>query len=419
MEIYHTPGNLLILPLNILHLFLYLDRRRGAPLRFVAGVVLLLLPWFVGYYGYMDVPTPGWLLPAVILSPLYCLPIFVYFLFDAPWRRVLMATGFVVTFSGAAQTVCLVVARGLFAVESAGAAMVATQLAVYAVLFPVLARYTRGPVRRAMDALERERLYFLILVPMVVILGASMLELLYAAPGRATSPLAVAPLLATLVFYAQLYYFMALRKRYWGLESRLEAEAGLLPVYEQYARELSRREEAVARQRHDFRHVLGQLAVLAQEEGASGLAQRIRGMVGVEEGIVARRHSANSALNAVLSFYFSRGEANGTRCRAELSVPETLPFPDAEMAVIVGNALDNAVKATRPLGAEGWIRVSARVAGGCLVFRFSNNYVSGTFGKGQGLGLASIRMLCGRYAGMLETEEGDGSFALTVALALP
>ncbi|MCC8109000.1 MAG: GHKL domain-containing protein [Planctomycetes bacterium] len=46
----------------------------------------------------------------------------------------------------------------------------------------------------------------------------------------------------------------------------------------------------------------------------------------------------------------------------------------------------------------------------------SNNYVSGAYNKGKGVGLASIRQVVEQYNGRVEITDKDGTFSLAVSM---
>lgn len=416
MVIHHTLQNFFIYPLNLLHLFFYFKLCFRNPFAAATGIILLALPYLVGNIFYFNAPAPAWLSLAFAVNPIYCVVVIKLFLVDTGWRRIILGACFSLAFSYLAALGGFIVAFAFFGGRNVPA-VAGAHLALYAVGLPLLWKYGREQVGHALDSLARERWYYLALMPMIIAIARPMFTVLYGPPGEPISPESLSLLATLALFYAQIYYFVEFRHRYWLLENQVQATERLLPMYEQYSRELAKRQNALAVQRHDFRHILGQLAVLAREE-APALAERIQTVMGVEESLRTKRLCDNPALNAVVSFYFSLAEEHGVRCTAEMAAPERLALPDAEIAMLAGNALDNCVKAARPLGADGWIKVVVKTPPHRIVLSFGNNFRPGEFAKGEGIGMTSLRLLVERYDGVMDWEAGDGESRLTLALNL-
>lgn len=109
-------------------------------------------------------------------------------------------------------------------------------------------------------------------------------------------------------------------------------------------------------------------------------------------------------------------------------LPE-LSIKDADLCVLLGNALDNALEASEGLEiGKGEIWVSLNYAKGCLVIWVKNRYsgciersVEGWFcskkrEKGHGLGLYSMEKIAKRYQGSLNVETKDGLFSLEILI---
>ena len=69
---------------------------------------------------------------------------------------------------------------------------------------------------------------------------------------------------------------------------------------------------------------------------------------GLEE-LAEPARCANSAVNAVLTAYIVQAGNEGCTVETKLRVPETLPFEETDICVILANALENAVHACQEL----------------------------------------------------------------------
>lgn len=202
--------------------------------------------------------------------------------------------------------------------------------------------------------------------------------------------------------------------------------------------------------------------VAAQEHYAllmrrtQGEAERVREeldreLAGVEEALVAgdaesaRAHlegavgamrppaapyCAHPVVAAILSAKAAWCAESGCGFDADVTVPDSLPTPDAELCALFANALDNAVNACSALDpGAGWIRVRARPTRGYFLLEVENSCARGTGGatdgdgretrpRGRGLpehglGLSIMREIVARHEGSLETQSEGGAFRLS------
>jgi sensor histidine kinase regulating citrate/malate metabolism len=123
-------------------------------------------------------------------------------------------------------------------------------------------------------------------------------------------------------------------------------------------------------------------------------------------------------VNALVTYHFSQAEEKGIHCAATLFVPERLGLPADELSIILGNALENAVKGAETMEDTGYVEFSARPVNDCVVFDIENNHRPGAYRKGADVGLTSIRNLCEKNDGRANATDADGTFRLNIVLRL-
>lgn len=94
--------------------------------------------------------------------------------------------------------------------------------------------------------------------------------------------------------------------------------------------------------RHDFRQHLRVISGLVAKGDLEALNAYLRDVSGQEQEQV-RFIFANPALNALAGYYESRAQSQGVELEWSVSLPETLNIPDAEICVLLGNLLENAL----------------------------------------------------------------------------
>lgn len=103
-----------------------------------------------------------------------------------------------------------------------------------------------------------------------------------------------------------------------------------------------------ARIRHDFKHTLRTIRVMAEKGDLDELNRYLDEYTNALPENEIKNFSRNIALNAVLNYYRTEAEANGIETSYRIDLPEGLKtgLSDNELCSIVGNILDNAIRAS-------------------------------------------------------------------------
>ncbi len=286
--------------------------------------------------------------------------------------------------------------------------------------FPLLRRYLRPRILRLLDAVDGQRTAVVIaLMACLYLLGHSTVSLFFYHPDSPVATTAcLSMILCIVVFYYTLYSFVVAESANQRLKSRAEAAERLAGTYSFYDGELKRKEETIRSLRHDFRHMVLHLGSLLREKDYAGVAKRLEDIAGATIEMKPTPYCENMTVNTLVTFHFAQAEEKGIACTAKLYVPEALDVPAAELAAILGNALENSVKGAETMGDVGYISIAAKPAKDCVSIDLENNYLPGAYRKGSGVGLSSIRTLCEKNRGCAEATDAEGTFRLNILLRL-
>lgn len=221
------------------------------------------------------------------------------------------------------------------------------------------------------------------------------------------------------------------------LGSQLDTEKKNL-VYEQQIalcnKQAAERENAyqeTRRVRHDLNGYLVDLKASIQSgrfEDAEAKIDNILSHNSLYGDEVSR--SGNLVIDSLINYKYSLAQKEWIEMKCYVFVPETLDFDGADLCIILGNLLDNALEAVKNLPAEkGRIELSMSQVKGSLSIVVKNPYEGKILEdrngqlltnkpdkKNHGIGLDSVRRAVGRYNGELLTEYGNGMFRATVLL---
>jgi len=410
------------LPINIIHLLLYFRLRLERPLMLSLGFLLLFLPLLPLSLLSWEL-LPGWKWPVtVLLYQLFTAWILRLFVLERTFSSILFGILWVGAFSHLAMTLIYSV---LFSALGKAADWTSYYLVrlIYAclclILFPIFHRYVRPYFVRLLDTIENERWFLVNLTPIMLYVMTYM-ELMVSFNYYNGFIMMLGLLLtaAYVGFFVLIYNMAVSRDMNSFLAHQLNMSQQFAGMLDRYDLELSRKENALRIMRHDFRHHIARLDALAQTGDTEAIRLCLGDLCEISAEFDLGAYSDDRVVNAVVSHHFSLASRGGARCQANVSLSPALPLSDAELAVMIGNALENCAKAVTPLGQWGRISFNAKPVKDRMVFKFQNNYVEDCYRRGSGLGLRSIKILCDRHGGIMESKEVNGQFILTVILPL-
>ncbi len=307
-----------------------------------------------------------------------------------------------------------------------------------AVMFPPAALMMRGTVRDYLAEMELSgiRREFRAVLS-VTLLYFVMLVLYSSRPDSqigafwwwVTPPLLFAIALLC-IFYRTLFREAVRRRR----ESELRRTVQLQQLqYDKIAQEM----EAARRMRHDLRHHL--VALEGMLEGGNILAMRDY-LAALQDGAGGRGSEVfcrNMTVNALLQYYVEQARQLGARCEVRADCGD-VPIAPADLTVLLGNALENAVRACGETP-HPFLTVDLGVLSGSLVVQVVNACASvrqrggiapvGGFlpaeafestREGGGHGLESLSITAQKYGGdaRFRYDAAAGTFTTRVRLNL-
>ena len=211
---------------------------------------------------------------------------------------------------------------------------------------------------------------------------------------------------------------------------RLSEENHLLEMQNLQFESLRDRIDEARRAKHDVRHHITLLDSYAEQGDLVGLRTYLatyRRSLPDDRSIVLCK---NVTLNALLLYYAQQAKNVSTDYDVPpLDIPETLPFADTTLSVILGNLLENAVEAQASVPEDARrITVRASFSQGALLLTVENTYAGevrtakdgsylSTKNNRRGVGLSSVRSIVESTGGKIEVSHTDTHFTVTVFLA--
>ena len=105
--------------------------------------------------------------------------------------------------------------------------------------------------------------------------------------------------------------------------------------------------EEVRQARHDIRHHLNQISMLAEADDMEAikayLAQTVSRIPDLD-----MHFCENRAVDSVLGYYCALAKREGIPFSAQIDLPQTLPVDEIDMGLVLSNLLENALEASSP-----------------------------------------------------------------------
>ena len=165
-------------------------------------------------------------------------------------------------------------------------------------------------------------------------------------------------------------------------------------------------------------------SILRQMSGEESVQRYLDELLSQNASIRPVVQSGNPMLDVIVNGKLTQAINAGVHIElVRTGAPETLPLSDTELCSLLMNLMDNAVNGVLDSGAQQpFIRLDMHVKNGFFVFSLENSASRAPKTKnpepGHGLGLKIIRQIVERCNGLLEMEQCEDSYRVTLALPL-
>ena len=217
---------------------------------------------------------------------------------------------------------------------------------------------------------------------------------------------------------------------------QLERAKQLSEMREAYYQNLQQQENSLRHMRHDMRNHLSTVRALLEGKNTDEAVSYLDGLLGgvrpagkgmdYEGPCVDRvkRFCENEAANALLQIKVEFLLQNGLDYDFRVNLPESISISDMDLCSLIGNALDNAIRAAAP-AADKTILLRCRCDKGIFMLKVVNCFAGNVdpnlkttkpdSGR-HGFGISGMKEIAARYRGSLETQVEGHTFTLLVYL---
>ena len=226
-------------------------------------------------------------------------------------------------------------------------------------------------------------------------------------------------------YYLMYLFFERVQKEN---SARYEAQLSTLQVSALQSRmeAVKAAEDVIRTERHDLRHRLQAVAELVARGDKSTALDFLDAAQKRLDEQKEIRWCRPPVLDAVFSSYFDQAKNQGIRVEAAISLPNSLPSDERALAIVLANALENAIHANLLLPRDkreihckmvGMPSIMLEISNPCtgnILFDSSGLPVSQK--DGHGLGVQSISAFCRKNGAVCQFDLTDGWFRFRLVL---
>lgn len=201
---------------------------------------------------------------------------------------------------------------------------------------------------------------------------------------------------------------------------------------ELYGKTVREREMSMAEYRsirHDMKQHFSSVLNMLEKQNYQTAEEYLKKLVedNTDHSQICR--TENPVVDAIVNAKYSFMKTLGIQCTADIHIPMQLPFEMADMSVLLGNVLDNAIEANNDSVAKKYIKIYMAYDKNILIITVINSY-DGTLirdktGKiltrkddqnAHGFGLVSIERIVQKYHGSMVIEETAEEFKIKLIM---
>jgi len=212
------------------------------------------------------------------------------------------------------------------------------------------------------------------------------------------------------------------------LEGRIDSVSRLVELHRSYYPVVLEGIQDARAARHDLRHHMRLIRELAAEENLSALTHYLKEYRADTEGERTLSYTRNYVADTLLRHFAALAAAGNIRFEVRVDMPEHPVVPDAALAIVLGNLLENALEGCAALPEDKrFITVSIRLWNRelCVIVR---NSFDGTLAASdgrmlsrkrsgrEGMGTSSVKAAAERLHGSAAFTAEDGVFKAEVIL---
>ena len=180
--------------------------------------------------------------------------------------------------------------------------------------------------------------------------------------------------------------------------------------------------------RHDLKNHLSAIYRLAENDEKEQLLMHVSEIIKISSNQRQYSHSGNIIIDSIVNFRLQEAEQKNIKLRHSIIVPEKIDIPSFDMTVILGNLLDNAIRAASGLKENRYINIIIKYDKGRLIIKIDNPYEGKILKENDslltthydkenhGIGLKNVTKILQKYNGYMKINHENNVFSVMLLM---
>lgn len=186
-------------------------------------------------------------------------------------------------------------------------------------------------------------------------------------------------------------------------------------------------EEKMVALRHDMKHHLNQLSIMANRNQDTEVFDYIQSMHSYFNSPYCYTSTGNKDIDSLINYMLNKAEKIIEKVDYEINVPKDLEINSLDLNIIIGNLLENAIDAAKSSIGK-WMEVSLNYEQGILFIRVRNSFNNEVKRQGDtyittkkkmdghGIGLQNVKKVVDSYKGEMQILDKNNIFDVRIIL---
>jgi sensor histidine kinase regulating citrate/malate metabolism len=180
---------------------------------------------------------------------------------------------------------------------------------------------------------------------------------------------------------------------------------------------------------HDLKNKLSPIYKIAKANENEELLNFVSKLMNGYYPIKEYSKTGNTCIDSILNYKLSEAQKNNITISTEIIFPSKLKINTLDLAVILGNLIDNAMEGAQTVKKNNpWIDIKLKYTKGRLIININNSFDGFVYKQGDkiisrkdksqnhGLGLDSVKDIIKKYNGIISTNYNQDTFKVKVLM---
>lgn len=195
-------------------------------------------------------------------------------------------------------------------------------------------------------------------------------------------------------------------------------------LMESYYSKAERHQKEVTAIKKDMQQQYRIISSYISNENFTEAEEKIKSIIGILTSNENIPFTSNSGINALINVKYNEAVNNKITCDFKVRLPKLLNISSKDLAVLIGNILDNAIEACRYCEGQKFIKLRLALHNNTLVLLCENSTdgqvnLNGTRklnSENHGLGLKNVKKIVSKYNGSIEIELIYYAFSIEITI---